>query len=294
MNYNMKRQIIFLPIALFLFFGTVEQLYAQKRHEFSISTGGGFSKMNFMEIAGEKNFGFSGNFGLGYHFFFTTEFGIGTGAELALYNTNFKMNKYDVNSMAIDIVGDDFEFRSTISGYSENERVTLLKIPLMLQIQSGGKQQYYMAVGGKVGFPLNGKFNSTISSLYNSGYYEYENSIYDSQEFLGFGKFINKKYEGDLTFKTTFFISIEAGLKSRISEKSFLYFGAYLDYGLNNIIDAPTEPSPFAEYNVDNKPPFKVNSVLISQYGLGNDTSPQLFADKVKPMAMGLKMRLAF
>ena len=290
----MKRQIIILPIAFFLLIGTVGQLYAQKRHEFSISTGGGVSKLNFLEIAGERNFGFSGNFGLGYHFFFTQEFGIGTGAELALYNTQFKMNEYDVNSMAADIDGDDFEFRSTISGYSENQSIMLLKIPLMLQVQSGGSQQFYMAAGGKVGFPLSGKYKSTISSLYNSGYYEHENALYDSQEFLGFGKFTNKKYEGDLSYKMSFFVSIEAGLKSQIGEKTYLYFGAYLDYGINNIIDAPTEPSPFAEYNADNKPPFRVNSVLISQYGLGNDTSPQLFADKVKPMAVGLKLRLAF
>ena len=290
----MKRQIILLPIALFLFLGTAGQLFAQKKHEFSISAGGGLSNLNYTKIAGNQEFGFSGSFSLGYHFFFTQEFGIGTGAEVALYNTKFTMNNYNVNSIATDKDGDSFEFCSTISGYSEKESIIFLKIPLMLQIQSGGSQQFYMAAGGKVGFPFNGKYNSTISSLYNSGFYEYENSLYDSQEFLGFGKFTNKQYKGDLTFKTTFFVSVEAGLKSQVGDNTFLYFGAYLDYGLNDFIDTPTESYPFAEYNADNNPPFKVNSVLTSHYSQDSDTSPQLFTDKVKPMAVGLKLRLAF
>jgi len=296
----MKRQIKFLSMVLFLIlWGTVE-MSAQSKHELSVYGGGGLSTLNYKVTIGEQKSGLGGQIGLGYHFFFSPKWGIGTGVELASYNAKFNADALYSRYMTTDIDGDAFEFHSTANGYKETQRAMMLQIPLMLQFQTDGKQQFYAAAGGKVGIPLNGKY-STTASFSNAGYYPYENSLYDTQEFVGFGNFPNKKAEGDLNFKTAFFVSAEAGVKWRLSDGLSLYTGAYMDYGLNTQSIA-SQPS-LVEYNKANPPEFIVNSILTTDFPFSPSASSHLatalyqrlcYTDKIRPMAAGIKLRLAF
>jgi opacity protein-like surface antigen len=195
------------------------------------------------------------------------------------------------------IDGDLFQFRSEVSGFEEKQRAMMLQVPLMLQFQTGGDRQFYVAAGGKVGIPLQGKYNNT-ASYSNSGYYPHENALYDTQEFLGFGNFPNKKSDGDLDFKTVFFLSAEAGLKWKLSDGLSLYTGAYMDYGLNK--QSITLQPSLVEYNRNNPPAFKVNSILTYIYSSPSYSSSFIYpgktfyTDKIRPVAAGIKLRLAF
>ena len=301
----MKRQII-ISIALFFFWGTI---HAQYQHEFSVYSGGGLSTLNYKPAIGEQKHGLGGHFGLGYHFFFSPKWGLGTGAELAFYNARFNVNNLNMSYMTTDIEGVDFEFRSVLNNYKEKQRAMILQIPLMLQFQTNkpdSKRQFFAAAGAKAGIPLSGKYRTT-ASLNNAGYYEYENSLYDTQTFMGFGSFPNKKANGGLDFKTAFFASAEAGVKWKLRRDGWsLYTGAYLDYGLNNIKEKQNVASmpSFVEYNRATPAEFAVNSVMKSQYRpQGNIISsnsniasppPQAFIDKINPIAAGIKLRLSF
>jgi len=291
----MKRQtrILLVTFALFLLWGTGE-LFAQHKHEFSIYGGGGLSALSYKTVGAEQKSGAGGNFDFGYHYFFTPKWGLGTGAEFAFYNASVNIDNFNLTYMAVDMEGVTFEFRSTVNAYEEKQRALLLQIPLMLQFQTGGARQFYVAAGGKVGLPLNGKY-STTASLRNAGYYAYENSLYDTQEFMGFGNFPGKKTDGDLDFRTAFLVSVESGVKWRLNDKVSLYAGAYLDYGLNNIVEKRTVASlpALVEYNTANPTAFAINSVIKSRYTQdGNAT--QAFVDKMTPKAAGVKLRLAF
>ena len=296
----MKRQFTKIIAIAILPLWVSGRLFAQHDHEFSVYGGGGLSTLAYKVTTGEQRLGLGGHFGLGYHFFFTPEWGLGTGAELAFYNARFKTNNLSVNYMTTDMQGANFEFRSMVNNLKERQHAMMLQIPLMLQFQtnkSDSKHQFFAAAGGKAGIPLKGKYRTT-ANLNNAGYYAYEDALYDTQTFMGFGNFPGKKANGDLDFKTTFFLSAEAGVKWKLNNSWSLYTGIYLDYGLNNIKesqDIATQPFLVA-YNWINPPEFGVNSILQSKYYSSSSSSgsTKTFTDKITPIAVGIKLRLAF
>ena len=271
-------------------------LFAQHDHEFSVYSGGGLSALKYKVTLGDQNLGFGGHLGLGYHFFFSPNWGLGTGAELGFYNTKFNLDNLMIRYMTTDMQNVSFEFRSTANNYQEKQHAMMLQIPLMLQYQTNkpDKRQFFAAAGAKAGIPLKGKYRAT-ADLVNSGYYAHENALYDTQEFMGFGKFAGRKDNGVLDFKTAFFLSAEAGIKWMLNDKWSLYTGVYVDYGLNNIVEtghAPSLPAIVA-YNRTNPTDFSINSIVKSQYTQSNNV-PQTFTDKITPIAAGIKLRLAF
>ncbi len=278
-------------------------LQAQNKHEISLYGGSGLSTLNYDVTAGEQKSGFGGQFGVGYNFFFSPNWSLGTGMELGFYNAKFNLGRDASQSVSTaytttDTDGDTFEFRSTVSNYEEEQRAMLLQIPLMLQFQTGRKHQFYGTLGGKVGIPLNGKYESSATTIQNSGYYTEEDYEYTIQQFMGFGTFTDRDTDGDLKFKTAFFVSAEAGVKWKLNDKLSLYTGAYVDYGLNNIISpvktghSPSLSTQFIAYNAADPKDFAVNSIMKSQYTQNNVT--QSFTDKITPIAAGIKIRLAF
>jgi len=281
----MKRVIIQTVIfALFPLLG-----YSQ--HEISVYGGGGLSGLNYSVNTGKQENGLGGQFGLGYHYFFTPRWGVGTGVEFAMYNTTFKAGNIKIVQPATDIEGSEFEFRTSVNNCEEKQKAAFLQIPLMLQYQTGAKHRFYAAGGLKAGIPLSGTYSSTAASLNNSGYYSEEIYEYNTQRFMGFGTFNNIKSDGNLEFKTALLASLEAGMKWKLSNKLSLYTGAYMDYGLNNT--AETSSSAFMQYNTNNPTGFALNSIANSQYTQNDATQPQSFTGKISPIAAGVKLRLA-
>jgi outer membrane protein OmpA-like peptidoglycan-associated protein len=266
-------------------------LQAQYKHEFSLYGGGGLSTLKYDITTGEQKNGLGGTAGLGYTFFFSPKWGLETGAGLSFYNAKYNLNNLSTKHMTTDMDGAAFEFRSTVSNYEEKQKAMMVQIPLMLQFQTGNKHQFYAALGGKVAIPVNGTYNSSGATIQNSGYYAAEDYEYTTQEFMGFGSFTGKDGDGDLRFKTAFLASAEAGVKWKLKDGLSLYTGAYLDYGLNNIYKGENN-SQFVAYNTANPKDLTVNSVMNSQYTQNGTAHP--FTDKVLPMAVGLKVRLAF
>jgi len=265
---------------------------AQYKNELSINGGGGLSTLNYNVTAGKQNSGLGGKFGLGYQFFFSKNFGLGTGAELALYNAKYTLDNLSQQYMTADMDGTDFEFRSAITNYKETQQALMVQIPLMLQFQTGSKHQFYAALGGKAGIPVSGKSKNSSASIVNSGYYSEENYEYTTQEFMGFGTFTGRSANNNLNFQTAFFASAEAGVKWKLKDKMALYTGVYLDYGLNNIYKENSTAQQFVTYNTANPRDFTENSILASQYTQNGNS--QSFTDKIAPMAVGIKLGLAF
>ena len=269
-------------------------LYAQTAHEFSIYAGGGISTLKYSVTTGEQKMGLGGHAGLGYTFFFSPNWGLGTGVELSLYNSKFNLSSLTNQYRLIDISDTEghgeLEFTSALNNYEEKQKAYLLQIPLMLQFQSNGNHKFYAAAGAKVGFPISASYKAS-ARLDNSGYYAYENYTYTTQLFRGFGS-ANKSSDNDLSFKTSFFASVEAGMKWRLSDNMSLYTGAYLDYGLNNVRKEQSAKQ-FVEYNAINPEKYEINSVVYAQY-TEPGKNPRIFTDKLSLLAAGIKLRLTF
>ena len=295
---TMKVKIRFLLIALVSFFLCGGGLFAQHKYEFSGHGGLGLSTLRNETNFGDYTPGFGGNFGFGVRYFFKPNWGVGSGLELAFYNAKLSMGDFDVSYITYDNLQDtDFLFTSNVRNFEEKQRATLLQIPLMLHYRTIDKRQFNAGAGVKVGLPLNGKSKVT-ADLHNCGYYDFENPepCYNTQNFRGFGDFPGRKSEGDLDLKTAYFFSAEAGVRlKQLNEKLSLHAGAYLDYGLNNILkDRDVSSLPYlVEYNIPDPPNFKLNNVINSRYTRPGG-APRTFTDKITPLAAGIKVQLVF
>ena len=230
-----------------IFLLTASSTFARIVHEFSIYGGGGISTLLHNKNEGDEKFGTGGHFGLGYAYFFSENWGIMSGAEVAFYNINLKVKTRMKDSIGIDPeYMHTFEFRSLQNNVNENTSATVLQIPLMLQFSTGLKHQFYAAAGGKIGVPLSATQKSFIGSMTNSRYYPQENAEYaGTHEFLGLGTFKNTKTKGDISSKTALLVSAETGMKWKLSESLRLklklseslrfYTGVYFDYGLTDL-----------------------------------------------------------
>ncbi len=294
---NKKFKIIVCSIFSFLSInGIVAQ--EQSKHEFSVSGGLGLSTLKFDVNNGDHKSKIGGSISLGYGYFINDNWSINTGLEITNYNSDANLNTFTDSFKATDTEG-EFTFNTSAANYKEEQRSVFLNIPVMGQFQTPvmDNHKFYIAAGGKIGIPVSSSYKTSGASFGTSGTFtDGGGSVtIDDQKGLGFYKFTGKKVDEDLKLKTAFMLSLETGMKWQLPSAMSLYTGVYFDYGLNDIRNSDknlkfmTYQSPDQGILAED---FKLNSVLQSQYTENGQT--RSMTDKVVPMALGLKVRLAF
>lgn len=266
--------------------------YGQSMQEISIHAATGISAINYVIGIGDRKNNIGAKIGADYKHALSYRLSIELGWEFAFYRTNLQLNNFETSSMANDLFHEfePFEFRNKIKNYEENQTVTILQIPLMLNYLIEG-DLIFVTAGVKFGVPISGKFTSSAEQISNSGYYAEEHHDYPYPLSQGFGTFENRQNKGDLRFKSVVFLSLEIGLKSTfMSSNKAIYSCLYLDYGLNNFAD-PKPEIPFVEFNFNNPRDFTFHSVAYSSFNHGN--TQQSFVEKINPIAAGIKIRFA-
>lgn len=266
-------------------------LIGQTKQEVSVYGSGGLSTLKYKTTIGKQSNGTGGQFGLGYTYFFSEKLGFNTGMEIALYNAKMELDNSSDKYMTKDIDGDEFEFRTTVNDYEEKQNATYINIPIILQFQTGKKNKIYAAAGGKIGIPVGGNYKINNARVTNSGYYAEEDYEYTTQEFLGFGTFSRKNMSDDIKYKMAFILSGELGVKWKLKNGLYLYSGAYIDYGLNDVLKED-KGKRLVEYNAITPWSFLMNGALVSQYN--HDGKSEDIVDKINLMTIGVKIRLAF
>jgi len=260
------------------------------RHQLSVWGAGGLSSLLYSPSFGDHSFGLGGAFGLGYTFYFSKNFGILTGAELAFYNAKMKVDGLMDNYPVVDPTdGNDVDFRTRFYNYEEKQRMMNVNIPLALQFQTGGNHKFFASLGFKLGIPVSGKYKASDGSLVTSGYYEVWNQEFWEPVYLGYGTFYGDGQKKDIDFKLSYMGTAEAGVKWRLNRILSLYTGLYFEYGFNDIVKE--RDNRFLVYNSANPANPTINSTLTSEYTEKGRT--ESFTDRVSPMAVGLKLRLA-
>lgn len=274
------------------------------RHEISIWGAGGLSTLFYDPDFDDRSPKLGGAFGLGYTFYFSKNFGVLIGAELAFYNAKIEVDgltdnyeTYDRSwyvdpnpEFVSDVNGERVNYRSRVDNYEEKQRMMNVNIPLALQYQTSGKHKFFASLGFKLGIPVKGKYEVSDDAVFTtSGYYYNTNQELKDQIDLGYGRFENRGFKEDVDFKLSYMGTVEAGVKWRLSSRLSLYTGAYFEYGFNNVIDK--DDNQFVEYNQTNPKDFSVNPTLTSQF-TRDGGSTESFADRVAPLAVGLKVRL--
>lgn len=262
---------------------------AQNPHEFSIYAGGVYTKMNYELRQGNAKLGVGGQAGLGYSYYFNPQWSLGTGVEYQFYQADISLQNLSDSKEYTDIEGDNFEFRYNANKFIEKQQAQYLGIPLKIQFETTGRTRWYVSAGGKVGINLSSKYETSIGKLSTSGYYPQWNVELHDPQFMGFGEWENISTEKkDLELKTLFMLSAETGIKEKISDKSSLYFGVYLDYGLNNLQPDDTQ-TRVVEYNTESPSEFGFNSISSS-----SNANNVRYVNDLKLISFGFKFKYAF
>lgn len=286
---NIKSVIIIVT----LFVSTALIAQKQEKQEFLVYTGGGISTLKIKTEFGSPEMKTGVLLGVGYSRFLSENIAITTGVEFASHNLAIQLNTLEGNYITNDGM-EDFDFQYRIYNYNESHNVLFVNCPLMLHYQTGGVNRFYVAAGGKIGIPVS--YNNQISGSHirTQGFYPQYGSeaVLESPAYhAGFGTFRPSEISDDIKFNIACIASIEAGMKWSFSPKFSLYTGLYLDYGLNDIsLDKDKE---FLPYNKEEPSNYIYNSALTS-YSSQQGSNKLNLVDNVFPMAIGVKVKLAF
>lgn len=275
----MKRIIIY-SIFVFATCSISAQNYA--KHEFVLRGGVGATSLNASTAGVTNKGGFGGNAGLGYNYFFSSRFGIGTGLELGFYNAKSTADLLTASYQAYDKVEqENFNFSYNFVGFEEKQSITMFTIPLLVNFQTGVKNKFYASAGFRIAIPVGKSIEQTATNLLTTGTYAgfppFEGDVPES----GFVNIDNYSASSSVELNTSFMLSLEAGMRWKLTENWGLYTGLYLDYGLNNI--RKTNNKQVVQYQTDAPASLQANSVLNTSW-----------TSKVHPMSYGLRISVAF
>lgn len=251
-----------------------------QKHEFSISLGGPFS---FVKSSGGEYVPGNGvNAGLRYSYYLNEGLSLGIGVEYQTYSSDSKFGYLAGQYNTVDAENESFQFRYKITNLREEQKLGYINVPINVQFETPGTSKLYVSAGAKVGFASSATYQSSSSNSTTSGYYPQYNVELFSPAFAGFASVDNLKApEQDLDTKVSYSATFETGLKQLIGKRNSFYIGAYLDYGLNNVIDKKSNNN-LVEYNPELPVQLKYNSVLNSG-----------FASNARLVSYGLKIRIA-
>ena len=284
--YQKYLKYIFLVIAM----GIINPSFGQSKHEVSVYLSGLFSKLDYAVGDEESDMNTGVTSGVGYLYNFKKKWGISSGVALQYLEGGLSGITLNDNYNAIDSEGEEFEFRYTITNYSEMQKLYFINVPIKLQFETEGITRFYASGGVKIGFLIDSKYELSGRNLSTSGYYSQYDVELKKPEFAGFGDFgVINKSGSDLDLKTNIVLSFESGAKFMLEYNKAFYIGAFIDYGLTNIKADKSDKNLLA-YNSKNPTDFKNNSLLVSR----NSQNAINYVEEIKTLAFGFKMRYAF
>lgn len=265
-----------------LLLATCLNSYGQdKKQELSIAVGGPFSFLKY-KTTGDLVPGNGINAGIRYSYYLNQGLSIGIGVEYQTYSSDVKYAFLGGQYNSIDAENEAFQFRYKATDLREKQKLGYINIPIGIQFETPGTTKLYLAAGAKIGFATNGSYESTFENLTTSGYYPQYNVELFSPAFAGFESVNNlKTSKQDLKTDVSYSATFETGVKQNLGDKSAIYIGVYLDYGLNNIYDNK-ESKNLVQYNPALPVQLQYNSLLNSSN-----------ANDIRLVSYGLKLRFA-
>lgn len=280
-NLKLRKMKIKITIAIILLFNV-----SMKAQELTIKLNGGPSGILYDSALGNGKLKFGGGIGVGYTYFFTNNWGISTGVE-AVYNQNsFELkNGNTISNYEVDDQTSAFEYRVSPTNYKEEQHFISIAVPILLQYRTAlsSQTQLYFGFGGKVLFPGKQTVKASADQLQLSGYYPDMNLLIDDLPSHGFGQVNNWKDKTTADLKTSFLLSFETGLTFKLKEKTQLYTGVYVDYGLSDLAKNATDK------NIVAYDPSGINNTQAN--GVINNTK---IVQESRYLSAGVQVKLGF
>jgi hypothetical protein len=266
-----------------IFFTVIMALASAARaQEFYLQLDGGYGGVHQQINKAKSSGGIAGSVGAGYVWYFQPQLGIGGGLTMTLYKQQFSIkDQTRIESGVVDDRGSAFLFTQTVDGYREQQTFSAFQIPLFFQFNSSETEfsGFYGRVGAKIMLPMAYKFKASAVQLIGEGYYPDTQVTFTDVPGHGFGAQSDWTGRGVYTTKTGVVASLEGGYRFSLNGAA-LYIGAYVDFGLSNIVRNETA-QPLSGYlptTVLNRP---ANGLLATE------VSP-----RSKPLSVGVSLKL--
>ncbi|MDR1679510.1 MAG: OmpA family protein [Prevotellaceae bacterium] len=262
-------------------------------HEIGVWLSGGVSELLYSSSFGNESLGWGGAFGVGYTWFFHKNWGVGLGAELALYQGQIRIDGLTDTYQTQDQDGHDIHYSARFDNYKEYQYLGNVNIPLNIMFQTNmrGNNKFYTSLAFKLGVPIWSQYSSKSAELTTWGYYPHVNQTLTQQQDLGYGNFKGINTKGTIPFDLSYMGQIEMGFKWHVAPGRDLYTGVYAEYAFNDVVKGAPEDR-FIAYNSENPSAFLSNGVLTSEYRRYGTSSA--FTDKVALLGVGIKLKLGF
>ena len=231
-------KIRWIILGIFLLSGL--SLYPQYGRQY-IRAGAGVGMFSFnYKIEGGKS---KPKLGFGVHvdysYFFSPNWGVGSGLELSMCSTNGYLNGTGVSfDNKIDDEGHLYRKDIYFRDWSEIQTALYLEIPILMHYQYdfGLRKRMIMHLhfGAKVQLPLTGKYNVTHGDLEVQGYYPEWNVVFFGMPNHGFGSDGGSNMRGELDLPLNVAATVGFDFLFEISKKVDIFVGASFDYGFSN------------------------------------------------------------
>jgi len=176
-----------------------------------------------------------------YSYFFSPYWGVQTGIGAQTISGLSTLN-YMTSTPASDASG-AYELRTYYRSWQEKQEAILADIPLVLQFRHkiGRNFGIIASAGGKVSLPVYSKFKSAGNgSIETVGYFPQVNGELSNAPQYGFTT-ITGVPQGNFSLKTAYMGVADLGGLIRLTDRTDLYIGGYVNYGLNNILKPDTK-----------------------------------------------------
>jgi hypothetical protein len=273
-------------------------LYAQ--HELSVYGSTGYSYIDYSLNAAaispingstyQTGGKLQSGIGLGYTYSFTPRWGIVSGVEMKYFSADAEINSLvDRTSTVYSYEGrtEEMYFNSSLSGFKENQKATILQIPLLAEYRfSGDGSTWFIAAGAKFGFGVSGKYTATANRLVTTGYFpEWEQTFHDMPEH-GFVARDNVSWSDKLKFGFNVSFTVETGARIALTPRLGIYTGIYFDLGSVNILSKST--TGVVSYRPDDPETFAYNSIIRTT----QQSSDEQFVNKINLLSIGVKLKV--
>lgn len=260
----------------FLLLGSLALFAQEKGHYLYVNGGGGLHNLHYELKDGTQQAGLGCTFNLGYNYFITPHWGIGTGLGVQSFLSGSKLN-YNTSFTATDVDNEAYLFRTNYTDWEETQNAWMLDIPVGISYKTKLSQKWKLqtTLGGKISLPISAKYSTEAGSIQTTGFYPQYNAVVDEIPEIGFNTFTEFPSK-DITLNPVISAYLDLGGLYSLNKNLDLYIGAYANYALNNAIDAQTS-------EVYQQTGGTYNGVFVS-----NQT------DKVTPISFGLKLGLTW
>ena len=211
-----------------------------------------------------------------YSYFFSSHWGFQTGIGAQTIKGLSTLN-YQSTTPAVDALGRTYDYRTNYQNWQEQQEAIFFDIPLVLQYRHniGISFGIITSAGGKVAIPLYKQYKSTGNGqITTTGYYSQWNTELSDLPQYGFTS-ISEVPKGKPSFNPSYMAVADLGGLIRLTDKTDLYIGGYINYGLNNIVKSSTNE-------------------VYQQDGVYNGLFASNQIQKVVPITFGVKVGLYF